>query len=226
MGRAQPNDDPPCAVPVANNPMRERILAGAIACFVRGGFHASSMQEICAEAKMSPGALYRYFPSKDAIIEAIAELERERNRRLLQQLDQAKDNILATFLDVGFVYMREMAAGRASLCSEVFAEAQRNPRIRAIFERNDAEARASIRRALERAAAAGEIDSGADLEVVVALLMAIGDGFVLRGPFQPDLPIDRIEAPLRELVQRMLAPKSAPSDPQPRCPSPRAEATS
>jgi AcrR family transcriptional regulator len=25
------------------------------------------MQEICAEAKMSPGNLYRYFPSKEAI---------------------------------------------------------------------------------------------------------------------------------------------------------------
>jgi TetR/AcrR family transcriptional regulator, repressor for uid operon len=146
--------------------MRERILTAAIACFERSGFHASSMQEICAEAKMSPGALYRYFPSKDAIIEAIAELERERNRQLLQQLDQAQDNILSTFLDVGFAYMREMAAGRAALCSEVFAEAQRNPRIRAIFERNDREARASIRRALERASAAGEIDSAADLDVL------------------------------------------------------------
>ena len=34
------------------------------------------MQEICAEAGMSPGALYRYFPSKVAIIAAIAEAER------------------------------------------------------------------------------------------------------------------------------------------------------
>jgi hypothetical protein len=58
----------------------------------------------------------------------------------------------------------------------------------------------------------------------VALLMAIGDGFVLRGPFQRDLPIEKIEAPLRDLVQRMLAPKS--TTPQPGHTSRRAEATS
>jgi AcrR family transcriptional regulator len=28
-------------------------------CFVRSGFTAASMQEICAEAGMSPGNLYR-----------------------------------------------------------------------------------------------------------------------------------------------------------------------
>ena len=40
------------------------------------GFHQTSMQEICAEAGMSPGNLYRYFPSKEAIIAGIGERDR------------------------------------------------------------------------------------------------------------------------------------------------------
>ena len=60
----------------AHEERQTHILAAARACFARAGFHGASMQQICAEAKMSPGALYRYFPSKDAIIEAIAEEER------------------------------------------------------------------------------------------------------------------------------------------------------
>ena len=39
----------------------QRILDAAKACFVRYGFQGASMQQICAEAGMSPGALYRYF---------------------------------------------------------------------------------------------------------------------------------------------------------------------
>src|SRR6187401_3335842 len=55
---------------------RSDILAAAQRCFVRSGFHGASMQDICAQAGMSPGNLYRYFPSKEALIAGIAERER------------------------------------------------------------------------------------------------------------------------------------------------------
>jgi AcrR family transcriptional regulator len=38
---------------------RDEILAAAQRCFVRSGFHKTSMHEICVEAGMSPGNLYR-----------------------------------------------------------------------------------------------------------------------------------------------------------------------
>ena len=55
---------------------RSEILAAAQTCFARSGFHQTSMQEICAEAGMSPGNLYRYFRSKEDIIAGIAERDR------------------------------------------------------------------------------------------------------------------------------------------------------
>ncbi len=69
---------PPIAAQVLqpSDERRRQILAAARICFARAGFHGASMGQICAEAQMSPGALYRYFPSKDAIIEAIADEER------------------------------------------------------------------------------------------------------------------------------------------------------
>ncbi|KMO34447.1 TetR family transcriptional regulator, partial [Methylobacterium tarhaniae] len=42
---------------------RTRILDAAEACFVRDGFHRATMHDVAAEASMSPGNLYRYFPS-------------------------------------------------------------------------------------------------------------------------------------------------------------------
>ncbi len=47
-------------------------MAAARRCFIRHGIHIS-VDEICAEAKVSKGALYGYFASKDAIIQAIAD---------------------------------------------------------------------------------------------------------------------------------------------------------
>src|SRR5256714_10657531 len=55
---------------------RDEILAAAQTCFARAGFHQTSMQEICTQAGMSPGNLYRYFRSKEEIIAGIAERER------------------------------------------------------------------------------------------------------------------------------------------------------
>src|SRR5262245_36272493 len=55
---------------------RRQIMAAAIACFRRRGFHQATMAEICAEAGISAGALYRYFSSKADIIGAIAEDKR------------------------------------------------------------------------------------------------------------------------------------------------------
>src|SRR5215831_14032247 len=52
---------------------RQQILDAARICFIRNGFHVTSMQDVIAEAGLSVGAVYRYFKSKNEIIEAIAE---------------------------------------------------------------------------------------------------------------------------------------------------------
>lgn len=51
---------------------RRQILDAARACFVRNGFHATSMQDILKEAGLSSGALYLYFRGKHDIVAAIA----------------------------------------------------------------------------------------------------------------------------------------------------------
>jgi TetR/AcrR family transcriptional regulator, transcriptional repressor of aconitase len=52
---------------------RQQILDAATDCFARRGFHATSMQDIFRESGLSAGAVYRYFPSKNSLIKAIAE---------------------------------------------------------------------------------------------------------------------------------------------------------
>jgi AcrR family transcriptional regulator len=51
--------------------MVERILAAGRAVVLRDGYDAASTNRIAAEADISPGSLYQYFPNKDAVLSAI-----------------------------------------------------------------------------------------------------------------------------------------------------------
>src|SRR2546423_6618510 len=66
---------------------RRQIIDAAIVCFARDGFHRATMQDVCREAHLSAGAIYRYFSSKDAIIEAIAD---ERHAREAEFMELAR----------------------------------------------------------------------------------------------------------------------------------------
>src|ERR1700687_5329119 len=68
---------------------RLEILDATQRCFARAGFHAASMQKICAQAGMSPGNLYRYFPSKEALIAGICERNRAEAADNLPAVDRA-----------------------------------------------------------------------------------------------------------------------------------------
>ena len=59
---------------------RARIAETAEALFRRLGFHKTTVADIAAELGMSPANVYRFFPSKDAIVEAIC-------RRFLGELE-------------------------------------------------------------------------------------------------------------------------------------------
>jgi AcrR family transcriptional regulator len=52
---------------------KERLYATAIRMIAARGYEATTLREIAAEAKVSVGLLYRYFPSKHAVILALYE---------------------------------------------------------------------------------------------------------------------------------------------------------
>jgi AcrR family transcriptional regulator len=52
---------------------RARIVETADALFRRLGFAKTAVADIAAELKMSPANVYRFFPSKNAIVEAICQ---------------------------------------------------------------------------------------------------------------------------------------------------------
>jgi AcrR family transcriptional regulator len=85
-----------------SNPLEERrlarrrqILEAACRCFARRGFRETAMLDICREANLSIGTIYRYFPDKEALILSVADLVCRRDLLALKEvasdLDGARD---------------------------------------------------------------------------------------------------------------------------------------
>jgi AcrR family transcriptional regulator len=74
---------------------REHILEAAERCFANAGFHRTTMHDICKEAAVSPGALYVYFDSKEALIAGIAGRDRAEFAERLAALSDAPDFLKA-----------------------------------------------------------------------------------------------------------------------------------
>lgn len=201
-----------CGEPDKPHDLRRRqILDAARRCFARSGFHGASMQEICAEAKMSPGGLYRYFRSKDDMIEAIAEDERVRGLRLLSQLSSDGD-LTDRMVAVGMSYIREMSEPDAlPLMAEVFSEGLRNSSIGATFQRNEREIHDLIRAFLTELESRGEIRPIVALDGVISLMCGVIDGVAMRHGFDESLTPERIAPQLRAIVTALLRPRTGPA---------------
>jgi AcrR family transcriptional regulator len=70
---------------------REDILLAASKALARGGFHATTMQQIGKEAGYTAAALYTYFESKQEIFEALVEF-------LLKELFSTFDQVFPSSL--------------------------------------------------------------------------------------------------------------------------------
>lgn len=183
------------------------ITRAAAICFARSGFHGASMQDICAEAGMSAGALYRYFPSKAAIILAIAEAERERHALLFEPLLSASDPLRA-LQEIGTTFLQAAATGDM-LAADVIAEAGRNPEVKEAFDKNALLVHETICRALERGQHLGVIDPDLDIPAACQLLMSLGDGLCAQRCAAPGVGLDRVIAAMDLLLNRFLRPRSA-----------------
>jgi AcrR family transcriptional regulator len=69
---------------------RQQILDAAAACFVREGFHGTSIAKISKAAGMSPGHIYHFFESKEAIIGALVERKLDCSLEMVLQFESER----------------------------------------------------------------------------------------------------------------------------------------
>jgi AcrR family transcriptional regulator len=161
------------------------------------------MQEICAEAGMSPGNLYRYFPSKEAIIAGICERNRNEAAANFAAVNQAPD-FFTGFAALGRQYLVERSDEEIALCLEIMAESRRNPEIGRLYQTIDTEVRAGLVAVLRTAAERGEIPRDLDFEKIVIALLALGDGIEWRRAVDPTFDPESVFPMVLDIVRFML----------------------
>jgi TetR/AcrR family transcriptional regulator, repressor for uid operon len=186
---------------------RAEILAAAQRCFVRSGFHGASMQEICAEAGMSPGNLYRYFPSKEALIAGIAERDRAEVAHQFESADLSH-GLFAVLGAMAHHHFANRPTEQVLLCTEVMAEARRDPEIARICRSFDADVKQWLLDLFRVAAERGDIPDDIDLEGVTTMLMIIADGVWWRRALDPEFDPASVLPMFMDIARHMLGGSS------------------
>jgi TetR/AcrR family transcriptional repressor of uid operon len=206
----------PAARRAADAERRERIVEAAERAFVRHGFHAATMQHVADEAGMSAGNLYRYFPSKEAIVEGLCEVDKVRRAGSFDAFADfmARNGDLTEAIRLG---MREHVLTKppekARMIVEIWAEAGRNPRVAEITRTLDADVLNGLERLIDVAKAAGaaspELDTPFAARFFVTFVAGLFKRIAVEPDFDPDAETDMAVGVLKALFAGKLAPDPA-----------------
>ncbi|MEU6714977.1 TetR/AcrR family transcriptional regulator [Nonomuraea sp. NPDC046802] len=162
---------------------RRQILDAARRCFIRNGFHATSMQDVLTEAELSAGAVYRYFKSKDDIIAATAAEALAEVASAFEAEDDARPPDLDNIVDLVLGVERPPLSGSqesAQLLVQVWSEALRSPSLGTKLKEVMTEARGVVGGLVARHQQRGLLPADVPAEHVADVLMALVDGFLVR----------------------------------------------
>lgn len=84
----------------------DKILNAAYRCFNRRGIQGTKAEEIAIEAKISKATLYRYFASKDAIVDQVSIREIEKATTAIRKILKAEESIEQTLVEGLFLSTR------------------------------------------------------------------------------------------------------------------------
>jgi len=198
--------------PATQRARREHILDAAAVCFARAGFHRTTMQDICKEALISPGALYVYFASKEDLIAGIAERDRAEFAERFAEVSAAPE-FMKALSALGEHYFNEEPAAKRTMCIEIGLESTRNPKVGEIYRAVDRYVAESFEKLFTRLAAEGRIAPDMDIPTTAKLFSMIGDGMFLRRAVDPDFNAKTLVPAVMTLLGKLLNPIPEPAQP-------------
>ena len=185
---------------------RRQIVDAAIVCFARDGFHQATMQDICREARLSPGAVYRYFSSKDELIQAIADERHTREAEFMSRAHEVGGGIegLRAFGRVSFNSLDDPdERRRRRLGVQVWAEAVRNPAIRKIIMRGIDRSREVMALLIRDAQEREELPRELDPDSLARAMLALFQGFILQQAWDERVDVDAFLETVETLVDAL-----------------------
>jgi AcrR family transcriptional regulator len=187
---------------------RAEILDAAETCFIRRGLHQTTMHDICEESQLSPGAVYRYFDSKDDLIDAVAERRTQQEMRFIDEAKAQTSEAAEALTVLGDrfwgQFLRPDFEHWARLDIEIWPETLRNPRHQARVREQRSMLRQALTEVCRLAIEQGTMRLEANPLAMANLLMALYRGLQLHKAIDPSVDTDEIFSLLRLNV---LAPE-------------------
>ncbi|MPY32836.1 TetR/AcrR family transcriptional regulator [Streptomyces adustus] len=162
---------------------RAQILDAARRCFLRDGFHSTSMQDLFAESGLSAGAVYRHFGSKNEVITAIVE---ENMRDVLAMVNAVAGGrpggsigaLVADVLDI--VKSKSAEQDVAGLAVLAWSESLRNPLLARQFEDLMTRMGLAFTEVIREHQRNGSLTREVSAEAIAATFLCILPGYLLR----------------------------------------------
>ncbi|MFG2421704.1 TetR/AcrR family transcriptional regulator [Streptomyces sp. NPDC048448] len=181
---------------------RAQILDAARRCFLRDGFHSTSMQDLFAESGLSAGAVYRHFASKNEMITAIVE---ENMRDVLAMVNSAARNrpsssigdLIADVLDI--VKTKTAEQNIAGLSVLAWSESLRNPSLAKQFDDLMTQMRSALTGVIRENQQSGSLTRAASPEAIAATLMCMLPGYILQLAMGDSKSLEGVPDALRAL---------------------------
>jgi AcrR family transcriptional regulator len=181
---------------------RTHIVECAVLLFATKGFAATTTADICRTAGVSTGSLFHYFPSKQAVFQAIWELDVDEWEQFHAAADPDPWTALMAVVD-------KLAADAAEpimagLVVEVIAQARRDPEFATGLAESDRRQLAGVAELVRRLREAGRADPGLPDEEAARWALTLTDAFIGRGYPEPDRDRTAQTATAKRMIARVL----------------------
>jgi AcrR family transcriptional regulator len=188
---------------------RRQIMDAAIRCFARDGFHRTTMQDIVAEAGMSAGAIYRYFPAKEDIVAAIAAEYRAPEITAFATA-MAEDDVAVALRSLARATLGRLADTDEQrwrrVTVQVWAEALRDERVMGIVRDGLDAPLAMLAELIRRGQRDGSVSPDIDPLGLARVCAAIFEGLVLQQAWDPELDVDAYLSAVLAVVGALVRP--------------------
>jgi AcrR family transcriptional regulator len=161
---------------------RTQILAAAMACFARQGYHATSMDDVVRESGLSVGAIYSYFASKEDLFLALSDDRAEQTLAYLNDLFRRPGAIAdksREAIDFFFGQLSDDLVPLARVNVEFLSQAAKSERLKERQQRRCESIRQFLRWLLTDAQQRGEVRADVDVPAAAELMLALTEGIVL-----------------------------------------------
>jgi AcrR family transcriptional regulator len=195
---------------------RQQILEAALSCFGRKGFHQTTVRDICEEAQVSPGAVYRYFKSKDEFFEAAAAEYTQRLHDLIAQVTASAHDAKEGLQRIGAYYYGyfhdEEFFDQARADAELHVQSLRDPELQAVSREMLSTTRDAFASLIDEAGSPVSRDNGISADTIANLVISLWFGLQYTKALDPEnVDTDAVFALLQQLLTSLSQDSAVPA---------------